>query len=112
VLCYYRNVAEAALYAECPIRLFIGYESAKPVATAEVTFGCGAAGIYSVATLEDYRRRGFATAIVSHALSAAKHEGLGLAFLQSSERNAGIYERLGFETYGLITEYKPRTLRC
>ena len=111
VLSYYRDVAEAVFHANCPVRLFVGYVGATPVATAEVTTSGGVAGVYSVATLKEYRRHGFATAIVAQALSSVKVEGFELAFLQSSKIVASVYARLGFEAYGVVTEYKPKTLQ-
>ncbi len=54
-----------------------------------------AAGIGSVATHPDYRRRGLATALVRDTLALLRHDGHHLSFL-GAEIAAPFYERLGW----------------
>ena len=92
---------------KAPVESATRAQVAVPVASAEVVFGGGVAGLYSVCTLEAYRRRGFGTALTAHALLAARAAGCSHAILQASTEGAGIYARAGFEVFGEITEYKP-----
>lgn len=93
----------------CPLRLFVGYVGERPVATSELTVSDEAVGIYGVATLMAYRRRGYGSALTAWPLLQAKAEGHRTAVLQSSEDGVRIYEALGFRAYGEIVEYKPAT---
>jgi len=65
-----------------------------------VRTGEGIAGIYSVATLPAYRRRGVATALSLRCIEASQGAGdevLTLQVLRGSDAQR-LYERLGFET--------------
>lgn len=59
VLEFYERVAPLALQPNRPIRFLVGYVDDKPVATSGLTVGGDTAGIYNVATLVAYRRRGY-----------------------------------------------------
>ena len=42
-----------------------------------------------------------------HPLLEARSDGLKVGVLQAAEGGVSIYERLGFERCGVITEFKP-----
>jgi GNAT superfamily N-acetyltransferase len=103
VLAFYERTAAALFRDDCPIHLYLGWLDHVAVATAEATVCEGVTGVYNVATLAEYRRRGFGTAMTLH----AAHDGNGgVAELQASEAGFGIYRRIGFVAYGKIVEYK------
>lgn len=104
---FYELAAPVVLIDESPLWYFVGYCEGEAVASVEVVLGGGVAGLYSVCTLEAYRRRGFGTALTAHALLAAKAAGCRHAILQASAEGARIYARAGFEAFGEINEYKP-----
>lgn len=74
----------------------VGYVEGRPVATARVSVAGGAAGLYSVATLPEYRGRGFGAAMTHAALATGRDLGYRIATLQASDMGYGIYRRLGF----------------
>jgi len=82
-----------------PLRLYVGYLEGVPVASSALYLSSGVAGIYSVATLPAYRRRGIAAAITSLPLVEAKQSGYQVAVLQASGMGYKIYEGLGFRLY-------------
>jgi hypothetical protein len=41
-------------------------------------------------------------------LAAAKEAGHRTAILQAAPEGVGIYQRLGFTSFGMTTEFKPR----
>jgi ribosomal protein S18 acetylase RimI-like enzyme len=107
VLRFYAAAASVLLSRESPIRFFVGRVNREPVATFELAIGGGVGGIYNVATLERFRRRGYASAMMRRALEEAKAARLRAAVLQASADGVGVYRRQGFSEFGRITEYKP-----
>jgi ribosomal protein S18 acetylase RimI-like enzyme len=79
-----------------PATRWLGTVDGRPVATARLHTGAGVAGIYTVITVGDARRRGYGEAMTRVALHAARDAGLRIATLQASEAGRGIYERIGF----------------
>ena len=80
---------------------FLAEVGGRPVGVAAlVRTGEGIAGIYSVATLPEARRRGVATALSLRCIEAyqdSEDEVLTLQVLRGSDAGR-LYERLGFET--------------
>jgi hypothetical protein len=107
VLRFYELAAPVLLADESPFSFYVGYLDGIPVATSELVFGGAVAGLYSVCTLQAYRRRGFGAALATRPMLDAHAQGCDTAILQASAGGAGIYARLGFSAFGEITEYKP-----
>jgi len=107
VVSFYKQAAPAILRADSPMWFYVGYVDKKPVVTGEVTVDNGVAGLYNICTLPDYRQRGYGTAMTLQPLIDARDAKCTTAILQATEQGARVYKRLGFETFGKITEYKP-----
>lgn len=107
VLRYYHRTAARLLASDSPVRLYVGYQGAEPVACAELTVGGGVVGLYNISTRSQWRRRGLGTALTARPLLDAKAEGERMAVLQAAAQGVSLYRRLGFETFGHITEYQP-----
>ncbi len=107
VVRFYELAAPLLLALDSPIRLYVGYAGAEPVAASELTIAGGVAGLYGISTVAAHRRRGYGTAMTLHPLVDARGEGLAHCVLQASAAGAGVYRRIGFEELGGITEYKP-----
>jgi ribosomal protein S18 acetylase RimI-like enzyme len=78
------------------VRLLVGYWDGRPVAAAEAFVSDGAVGVYAVATLGSYRRRGIGAGLTALAVREGFESGVRLAALQASPQGRGLYERLGF----------------
>jgi len=78
------------------LRLFVGYDRGRPVATSAATTSDGVTGIFFVATAPSSRRRGFAQALTAVALADGRGLGGEMAWLQSSAAGRRLYERMGF----------------
>lgn len=76
-----------------------------PVATCMTYFHSGVAGLYTIATLPDARRRGVAGELTRYALLNAQAHGYSIATLQASRMGFPVYRRLGFETIATFSEY-------
>ena len=67
-------------------------------ATAATVSAQGITGLYNVATIPEYRHRGFGEAITRHAIDAAIRETNSTRIvLQSTSDGLRLYQRMGFE---------------
>lgn len=107
VIRFYDLASGAPLAGDCPQWLYVGLLGDTPVATTELTVAGGVVGLYGISTLAAHRGLGFGTALTLRPLLDARERGHETAVLQAAAAGVGIYERLGFRTFGQITEYKP-----
>ena len=83
----------------------------QDVATALAFDHDGDCGIYNMGTLEPFRRRGLATALLCRHLEDAIGRGCATASLQSTPMAEGVYGAVGFRDLGRFFEYVPATSR-
>jgi GNAT superfamily N-acetyltransferase len=74
----------------------LGFLDGKPVATAQVFFAAGVAGLYGVTVLPEARGRGIGTEMSVYPLMIARSMGYSYAILDATQQGYGIYKRLGF----------------
>lgn len=82
------------------IRCFTGYVEDSPVASSMYFVAAKVPVIYNVGTLIEFRRRGFASAMVQATCSALRKSGESLVGLYSSPENSYVYRKLGFQEIG------------
>jgi GNAT superfamily N-acetyltransferase len=80
------------------VRGYVGEVGGQPVVTAMSVTLEHAVGIFNVATLRAYRRRGYGAALTARALRDGLEHGASWGWLQSTEAGHGVYESLGFVT--------------
>ncbi len=81
-----------------PLRMWTAWEKGRVVASAATVSAYGALGIYSVGTLPELRGRGYAEAVMRHAIAEARAAGAeGPLVLQSSPAGLNLYRKLGFK---------------
>ena len=107
ILTFYQRTAGALLQVAAPQRFYIGYLDGAPVATAEATLEGGTVGLYNIATRDGFRGRGIGSSLTWRALHDARDAGCDLAILQAAAPGVGLYQGLGFVSFGEIAEYKP-----
>lgn len=78
------------------ISYYIASFSGKPVATSLSCVSNGVAGVYAVATIPEFRGRGFGTAVTAFAVREGFAKGCDLAALQSGSMSTPVYLRMGF----------------
>jgi GNAT superfamily N-acetyltransferase len=87
-------------------RLYVGYMNGIPVAASNLFMAAGVAGIYHVATLHEYRKRGIGTAITLIPLKEAKKMGIQYGVLRATQLGEHVYKKLGFEEYCRIQSWQ------
>jgi len=78
---------------------WVAYNDTTPVATTALVVCSGAIGVYSVATLPGFQRRGYAEAVMREAIGQVSAEtGIACTVLQSTPAGASLYKALGYRT--------------
>ncbi len=61
----------------------------------------------AMATLDQYRKKGAGSAIISHAESVLKKDGIEILWCNARTSAQGYYDKLGFKTHGEVFAYPP-----
>jgi ribosomal protein S18 acetylase RimI-like enzyme len=78
---------------------YVGYVNGEPVSTTATVIGGGVVGVYNVATVPGYQRRGYGEAVMRHAIEQARLEhGLSRTILQATPQGFDLYQRMGYRT--------------
>jgi GNAT superfamily N-acetyltransferase len=85
---------------------YVGYVGGEPVVSGHAVRTGRAIGVYSIATVDTARRRGYGAAMTERILADAVEASCDVAVLQASAMGRPIYERLGFR---LVQEYEVFT---
>jgi ribosomal protein S18 acetylase RimI-like enzyme len=83
-----------------PLRRFLAFLGGEPIASASLFSGPVLAGVDSLVTSKEYRRKGIGSALTVTILKAARTSGYRVGALLSTPEAAGMYRRLGFREYG------------
>lgn len=77
---------------------YTAYENNKPVGVCLCIIHQKCAGIYAVATLPEFRKKGISTSVMSHAIENALHTGIDEVTLQveTDSYAHSFYRKLGF----------------
>jgi ribosomal protein S18 acetylase RimI-like enzyme len=88
-------------------RFFAALDGGEPVSWADLYVDEGTAQIEDVATLEPYRGRGLASAVVLRAVHEARSSGAQLVFLvaDADDWPQELYGRLGFDEIGRYLKF-------
>ena len=81
---------------ECVV--YVGYADGSPVASGLGWRSGQTIGVYSIATVQSARRRGYGAAMTARVVADGVDVGCDVAALQASELGRPIYERQGFRT--------------
>src|SRR5271156_2814797 len=78
---------------------YVGYSNGRAVTTAAAVITGDVIGLYSVATLPQHRRLGFAEAIMRWVVQQAQQtRGISRTVLQSTSSGLALYEAMGYRT--------------
>jgi GNAT superfamily N-acetyltransferase len=94
---------------ECVV--YVGYADGDPVVSGLGWRTGRTIGVYSIATIETARRRGYGAAMTARVMADGVLAGCDAAALQASEMGRPIYERLGFRTVVRYAAYVDPVVR-
>jgi ribosomal protein S18 acetylase RimI-like enzyme len=88
-------------------RFYAVLEDGRPVSWTDLYLAGDTAQIEDVATLEAFRRRGYARAVILHAAAEARGAGAELVFLVADDEDwpKELYRKLGFDDLGRVYEF-------
>jgi len=87
-------------------RGYVGYANGEPIATAAVVAASDVLGVYNVAILPGWQRRGYGETIMRAALEDTRRQHpVERTILQSTMQGLGLYLRLGYRTVTKIDVY-------
>lgn len=76
---------------------YLGLFNGKPVTTCMTLMEGEISVLDQAATLQEYRRQGFASALINKALLDLKQKGIKTVSLRSEQDGIGVYKKLGFK---------------
>ena len=85
---------------------YLAYIDDVPVATSLIIQKEDEVGVYLIATLEQFRKKGIGKFITAYSLWKAKEAGARLAHLQATELGKAVYQSIGFEIMGKVPVFK------
>lgn len=91
-----RELLPSSILGAPKIAAFNAYVDGVPAATSALITSDEIAGIYNVATLPEFRRRGLGAAVTAAALAEGVKRGCTVGALQPSDVGRPVYARLGF----------------
>ena len=97
--------------APLPNGVLTGYRAdfdGRPAAVALALHHDGDCGVSFVATIPEARRRGLASAVMRHALAAARADGCTSTTLQATDVGELLYENLGYHRLCLMQLWERR----
>jgi ribosomal protein S18 acetylase RimI-like enzyme len=88
------------------LRLFVGYEEGRPVATSALVVSEKIAGIFFVGVDPSARRRGHGRAVTEAAIESGRADGCDASYLAATKMGTPLYANMG---YRKLTDYPEWT---
>lgn len=108
VLAYYQRLSGHPLSAFPAMHFYLGTFHGMPISTGTLFVGSQTVGIYDIATLPEYRKRGIGSAMFQYLLDDACASPHRLCVLQASQEGYGIYLRAGFKPIEKVHVFENR----
>lgn len=89
------------------IRHYLGYLDKMPVAVGTAVLAKGIVSVWNLATHDDFRRQGVATALMERLLGDAWEDGCDSSLLYSTAMGYPLYQKLGYELFSQRRSFLP-----
>ena len=93
-----RKILAPAVLDDPMVSVVVGRVDGEPVSTATLVVTDEVAGVYTVATPEAHRGRGYGAAVTAAVVEEGRGRGCTMASLQASPMGGPVYARMGFRT--------------
>lgn len=111
VICRVFGVPRSSMAHWCSLnpcfRIYLAELEEKPAAAMALLPDGEVAGLYHVATLNEYRHRGIAARMIVQGLLEARKQGATIAVLTATPEGQHLYETLGYQICGVIEQWMP-----
>ena len=85
---------------------YVGYVNGQAVTTVAIVVAAGAVGVYSVGTLQGFRRRGYSEALMRRVLADYEREtGITRTVLQATRAGYAMYDKMGYRVATRFSVY-------
>ncbi|OPA78774.1 hypothetical protein BVG16_11605 [Paenibacillus selenitireducens] len=107
---FYSKVAALPFEEDLLSNLYIAEYQGDVVTVGSLVFAEDSVGFYDIATKEEYRGKGFGTAMFHYLLQEAQQRECKLGVLQASSDGLHIYAKAGFQPVGQFKVFENRHL--
>jgi len=91
------------------IRHFAGYlPDGRPTTVATAVYSNNAVSIWNLSTMDDFRRRGFASSLLTYILADATRQGCDLAMIYATPMSFSLFNKLNFQLYAMRQWFLPQ----
>jgi ribosomal protein S18 acetylase RimI-like enzyme len=90
-----------------PVRGYLGLLGGHPIATSIGFSHSGIGGVFFVATLPEFRGRGFGTCLTWRAVMDSRQDGCDASYLQASKDGYPVYFKMGYRDAAVYTTWRP-----
>lgn len=91
------------------IKHFVGFtDSGIPVSAATAVYTDKVVSIWNLCTTDDFRCRGYASALVSHILTEALAQGCNLSFVYATPLSFSLLNNFGYKLYAIRQWFLPQ----
>ncbi len=102
---FYEQSAPVLLSKNCPLTLFVGYESGKPISLSSSFCHHEVASIFDVIVLPEMRGKGLGKAMTLRTMLNAQEKGFNKCVLTATNDAKYLYQKLGFKELKTMKVY-------
>lgn len=110
VRAYYKYLTELPSLHHTEMKLYIGVFRNEVVSTGSLLINNNSVGIYDIATRQEFRGKGFGSAMFNFLITEAQKLNTSHCVLQASTDGINIYKKSGFESICNVNVYENRHL--
>ena len=92
-----------------PVRGYLGLVQGRPVSTSIGFSHSGIGGVFFVATLPEFRGRGFGTCLTWRAATDSRQDGCDASYLQASKDGYPVYSKMGYTVAATYSSWRPES---
>jgi N-acetylglutamate synthase-like GNAT family acetyltransferase len=91
---------------EHKLRHFIVYYDKEPASSGTLFLSNNSVMLHNLATKHKFRNKGIVTALTLYMMQMAKNMGFKHCFLDASDEEFHLYQKIGFKVYGVTSVYE------